>query len=319
MYKLIPNEKKTDYNIDDWIQKPPKKDNKEGKVKLVKPKKIRSILEISAEVEFFCSNAYAQNYLVPNHSIPKKERPKWRFLVKRLYKEILDAIDAGNHPLSCANELLKLYKVLTYSCHWQLFRSYDSFESVGIGQLDFFGKIVNLYRNHKDLNDFVSETIRLIIDNPLNRYTLHSGLINGFIDHCNTPDLLDLCIQQAEITRNEVLLEPDKVKVFYSSFKQNKGELSYEKREKINILTQIGFKARVKLFEYETAIAYFNEQHIERSKEVKLYILVSLLFQYRLKDHIKNEIERNIAINPRKALLDLLHYIKENNDLPNRF
>ena len=32
-----------------------------------------------------------QYYLIPNKIISKSERPKWRFLVKNLYKEIVEA------------------------------------------------------------------------------------------------------------------------------------------------------------------------------------------------------------------------------------
>ncbi len=315
LYKLIPNDKKLDYDIDEWIQHPPDKDEKKTKAKPVKTNKVRNIQDIAKEVEFFCSNAYAQNYLIPNHSISKKERPKWRFVVKRLIKEIQAAVDAGNHPVTCVNELEKLYKVLTYACHWQIFSAYDPFESVGIDQAEFFRKIVTLYRNHKVLKDFIRETIRLIIDNPLNRYTLHSELIDIFIAQCNTNDLLNLCFQQVEIIRNDVLKEPDEGRMYFSFF-EKKNEMSYVKKQKLNNLTEIGFDAKIKLFEYDTAITYFNDHYIESEPEVKLYVLVTLLFAHRLKDHIKNEIDRNTGINPRRALLNLLSYIKENDDLP---
>lgn len=266
-------------------------------------------------MEFFCSNAYDQNYLAPNRSIPIKERPKWRFVVKRFYKEIQLALDAGNHPISCVNELEKLYKVLTYSCKWHLFSAYDSFESIGIEQNEFFLRIVTLYRNHKNLDDFIRDSIRLIIDNQLNRYTLYSNLIDGFIAQCYTTDLLKLCLQQSEITRNDVLQEPDEETGLFSSINRNKNVLSYEKRKKLNNLAKIGFKAKIKLFKYDAAIAYLKQHHTEKDLEVKLYILVSLLFRLQLKDYIMHEIENSKSIKPREALLNLLAYIKKNNDL----
>ena len=42
---------------------------------------LRSELEL--ELEEFLSDAYAQNYFAPNRFVPKSERPKWRFKVKR--------------------------------------------------------------------------------------------------------------------------------------------------------------------------------------------------------------------------------------------
>jgi hypothetical protein len=44
--------------------------------------------ELEAELGEFLTDAYAQNYLAPNRSVPKSERPKWRFKVKRFFKEI---------------------------------------------------------------------------------------------------------------------------------------------------------------------------------------------------------------------------------------
>jgi len=317
LYKLISKDTKEDYDIDELIQRPPDKKEKKEKKKLEKINKVRDIQDIAKEVEFFSTNAYAQNYLAPNRSIPKKDRPKWRFVVKRLYKEIQEALDAGNQPMACIKELEKLYKVLTYSCNWQLFSAWDSFESVGIEQSEFFRKIVTLYRNHKDLNDFICESIRLIIDNPLNRYTVYSDLIDIYIEQCNTADLLNLCFQQVGLIRIDVLKEPEERKFGFSiSRMMNKNEMSYEKIEKLNNLTEIGLTAKIKLFEYETAIGYFNEQYIESKPEIKLYVLIRILFSHRLKDQIMSEIESKMSIEPRKELLDLLNYIKVKNDLP---
>jgi len=312
LYKLIPKDKIMDYDVDNWILQPPEK----GKNTPATTKKKRNIQDIAQEVKFFCSNAYAQNYMIPNHSIPKKDRPKWRFVVKRLYKEIQTAIDDKNNPLACIIELEKLYKVLTYACHWQIFSAYDSFESVGLSQTEFFDKIVTLNRNHKDLKDFIRDSIRLIIDNALNRYTLHSELIHIFIKKCNTNDLLMMCFEQAETERNEVLKEPDENKTRTSYFSNINNGMSYQKVTKLNSLTEIGFTAKIKLNEFKMAIEYFNRYHIQRDPEVKLFILVRLLFQHSLKDYIVAVIESSGNVDPRKNLMDLLQYIKTNGTLP---
>jgi len=312
LYKLVPKDKKEDYDIDSWIKNPPVK----GKKKPEKTKKVRPINDIAQEVEFFSSNAYAQNYLAPNQSIPKKDRPKWRFVVKRLYKEIQTALDAGNNPIACLDELEKLYQVLTYACHWQIFSAYDPFESVGIAQREFFDKIVTLYRNHTDLEEFINKSIKLIIDNPLNRYTLYTELIGIFIEKCNTSDLLNMSIEQTGVIRKEVLKEPDDENTRMSFF-GNKDGMSFMKQTKLNNLTEIGFTAKVALFDYDAAIQYFQEHHIQRDEEVKLYILIKLLFNNKLKDQIVKVIEGNQHLKPRKALTDLLQHIKKTGKLPN--
>lgn len=57
------------------------------------------------EINQFLSNAYAQNYLVSNKIISKRERPKWRFIVKKYIKK-LEKISMEDENFSRAAKLL---------------------------------------------------------------------------------------------------------------------------------------------------------------------------------------------------------------------
>lgn len=315
LYKLIPKDKKEDYNIDEWIHNPVKNDKKTPKRKA----KTRNIEEIANEVTIFTTNAYAQNYLCPNQNIPKKERPKWRFIVKRLYKEINVALDNSNNPNACIKELIELYKLLTYSANWTIFTAYDAFDSVEISQIDFFNRITNLQRTYHDIRVFIPETIKLIINNPLNRYTLHTELIYCFFEFSNTPDMLKLCFEFAEKIKKEVLEKPDKESHESYASTVNNQKISYEKKQKLNSLAEIGFLANILLNEYDKAIKYFYDNYIASRQEIRLYVLIQFLFNYNLKDHIIREIDNNQEYKPREQLQNLYNYIKTNNQLPESF
>lgn len=304
LYKLVPKTKKEDYQIDKLIVKPTK-----NKKSAKKKAKLRTIEEIAEDVEFFHDNAVSQHYLIPNTNIPKKERPKWRFVVKRLYKEILQAEKSGNSTVRCARELQVLYETLTYACDYIIFSAYDPFESVGIEQTVFFEQIIKLYRESLDISDFIHKGIKLTIENSLNRYTLYSELMEIFISYCQTPAMKEMAIDKLLKMREEFKKKPIVTKNSWSNEE-------YRKNEKLNYYTEFIFRLYAHLFEFEKGIKDFNLNSIQNTKEVSLYILIRMLFGFEKKQLIVREIEKNMKIKPRESLLKLKDYIKKNNKLP---
>jgi hypothetical protein len=310
LYKLIPNSKKEDYQVDNWIISPKEIKAKKQTIK-TQSRDFEAIIE---DVKLFSSNAKEQNYLLPNRIIAKKDRPKWRFVLINLYKEILQSEKNGIPKAACAAQLKTLYEVLTYSCHWQIFSAYDSFESVKIPQDEFFEKIIHLQRDSSDIKDFVENSIRLIIENDLNRYTLYSTLMNVFLRYCDTPALKELVIEKAIVLKEIIKNKPEDKRDTWSYWDKN--GMSYEKMRKLNNLTELILMAYAGLFEYEKAVKFYQNNYIEKNDEVRLYILVSILFNLNLPSIIVMAIEKNIHVNPRQNLLILLEYIKKNGKLP---
>ena len=84
-------------------------------------------------------------------------------------------------------------------------------------------------------------------------------------------------------------------------------------------MAELGYRFYCGLFEVNNAIHFYQENHFERNEEVKLYILVRLLFEEGRKEKIKEVLEDSITkgITPRDGLMKLLKEIKEKDTLPN--
>ena len=304
MYKMIPKDKKTDYDVASLIENPAKYGMTSKTAK--KEKQLRPFDEVEKEVNFFVENAYEQNYLAPNRRIKKADRPKWRFVVKRLYKELNEYAKQEEYITKAADNLLKLYEVLTYSCHYYLFNSYDSFESTGIDQDDFFRAIIEKYNKILDRKDFIAKAIDIMFDNPLNRYTLYSGLMLVFLEFVQIPDMLNLTIEITRHKRDKLLKS-----------KPSKETDKYYITEKINNYTELIFRCYANLYEFDNALNDFNKNMIEDSEEIKLYILIRLLMDYGEKDLILNLlVEGEKKMRLREGLIKMKNYIVQKNKLP---
>lgn len=312
LYKLIPKAKKEESLVDDLIKKPRKTKSRKAKVQ---KQKVRSIEDIASEVEFFTFNAKEFNYNQPNTTISKKERPKWRFVVKRLYKEILAAENEGDSKKRCAGEMKKLYETLTLACRYTMFNAYDVFDSVGITQVDFFEQVIRLYRDAVDVKDFVVLGIKLIIDNDLNRYTLKKYLMDVFLKYSQTPAMKELIVKEATKYYQEVISSKDIEDDFFIGGGRQDG-MSYRKKSMINEITELISITYLELAETEKAIEFHYKHTKQSSDEVALYIIVRILFKYGLKNEIVREIEKNMKMKPRERLIELMNYIKKNDKLP---
>jgi hypothetical protein len=92
----------------------------------------------------------------------------------------------------------------------------------------------------------------------------------------------------------------------------------YKLGELLNNLTKMAFKGYLGLHENANAINHFKEFYKEKDREVKLYILIDLLFKIGEKELILqelNEAEKQKIV-MRKSLIKLREHIIEHNDLP---
>ena len=311
IYKAIPKAIKESKDIDSIIRNPDK--FIESKKKSTKRGKIIDIELLKIDTEDFIEFATNQYYLVPNQFVSKKERPKWRFIVKRLYKEIL--LSAQNESnLEMATGLLeKLYNLMCYSCRYVIFNSYDSFESIGIEQKEFFSRVLFLKYKIESKKIFINNALNLMNSNGVNRYTLHSTLMEVILSFLKTTDLLGLAIDESK-----KLLQIEKEKPVSKS---NYNYSQYNKEHSINNLTEFGFLCYAKLFEMDNAIEFFKQNYITPNEEIKLYILLSLLFSSKQKDYFIREYKSavNKGIRPREALKKMYKFTIESGDLPEFF
>ncbi len=303
-YKLIPKNKKEDYNIDSYLD-----NSKTKKIKIIKKDEI-SLALMKEEIPKFIDNAKNQYYLIPNNIVPKKERSKWRFKVKKWYKELINKEREDKDIETQAKLLCDLYSLLCESCMFIYFSGYDSFSSVGVEQIDFYKSVIDLLQEDKGKIDSLKTSIELIINNELNRYTLYSNLMIEFI---NTLDNVDLKYKAIQITE-EVFKNLN-----YKSIKNRPDLNSYKIQDTKNNLAELGLRLYLKLYEIENGIDFFHKYYNEENKEIKLYVLIRILFYEKETQKIKEELQKAIknGIELRDSLINLLEYINKNNDLPN--
>jgi hypothetical protein len=313
LYKAMPKAIKEEDDIDGILMNPDSLKRPRSKTR---QKAMPDIELLKSETECFVDYAYKQYYFAPNRFVSKQNRPKWRFIVKRLYKGLLAASAWEGNTSEAARLLETLYQLLCYSCSYSLFSAYDSFESIGIEQEEFFRRVLALKYRCEDRNTFIKNALLSIVNNPLNRYTLPEDLMEVMLEFAKTPDLRKLivahCTELIEATKRE---QPPRME-------RQRGYDSYradcEKAEKLNNLTKMAFLSYARLYEYPEAISYFKANYCESDQEIALYVLLRLLFDLNQKDHFLQEYEKALAngIKPRDTLKKMYRIAKEKGELP---
>lgn len=309
-YKLIPKAKRIDADIDALVDHPGG-----GAGKVAKDNNTAlSLDEIEQDVKDFLVHAREQYYLAPNRVISKRERPKWRFKVMKWHKELIKLKRADKNLEMQASLLSDLYELMCEACGYQYFSAEDPFRSIGIEQTLFYNTVLEVREKAMGKIALVDKGIGLIMDNYLDRETLYSDLMEILIEQLNTPDLKYAAIDKSKQFMKANGFKPgQREKGRFSSSME-----SFYVQEKHNNLTELIFRLHVHLDEHEEAIQFFKDHHYEHGEEIKLYVLIRMLFDYREKDHIVRELETAIenGVQPRGNLLELLKHAREEGALP---
>ena len=309
-YKLVPKAKKEDYDLDTLVNTPSVKKEKSS----VKVEPI-TITNIEAEVKAFIVNAKAQNYIDSNPVIPRKERATWRFKVKAWYKELTNGKNMDSDIAKRAEITKDLYELLCESYHYSYFTTYDTFESVGISQMDFFQSVLILIEKSEGTTGLVSNGLGLIINKS---YTMYSVLMDEWIDRLQIPEAKYDALELTKKMLIENKFKPQTTQSKKFMYYGNDANNEYRISEKNNNLAEMGFKLHISLLEYDEAIQFYKKHAYQTDNEVKLYILIRLLFQFRLKDYIKSELDAAVKQGERlrDSLLNLKKTIETKNALP---
>ncbi len=306
-YKQLPKAKKE--ALQNLIENPAAKPTPVLKVGL-------TLEELKIETEAFIINAKEGNYIKPNQMVPKKDRSKWRFLVKRLHK----ALSKHNRPdkdLGLQAQLLSgLYGVLCQAESLSYFTTPYPFSSVGISKDKFFESILFLIELNEGKAAVVNKGIELMYTHNFGGYYEYKSLQAVFEGFLTIPDLKYQAIEKTtQLLKNNGFAPPKKnsKKSYYAYNREKKN-----REKKNNNLATLGFAMHIGLFEYDEAIAFFDQHYYENEEEVKLYILVKLLFDEGLKDQIKQQLKQAIkrGVQPRQRLMDLLKVILTDDALP---
>ncbi len=309
LYKRVPKAKKEEYDIDNLIQNP-----KQAKAKTVK-KQAATLIELETEIHTFIEHVRLEYYYVSNKVVPKAERSKWRFKVKRYYKE-LNNFNRRDRNISLQADLLTaLYQLLSEACEYAHFNTFDPFRSISVDSQDFYATVLRFLYESKSETDFIKTAIRLALG-PSDGNILKQSLYNVFIKELkNNEDLQVLALHRTKHLLNQHgYTPPTEGKRFDSD--------EYSKNRKHNHLVDLIFRLYASMDKYEEAIAFFQKEYHRggggRSKEIKLYILVSTLFELNQAEHILTQIEqaKKEGIQPRENLLNLATHIRTKGTLP---
>jgi len=266
MYKAIPRSVKETAEIDSLISDPG--------ARHVRPRvrTLRDIDDIAWETDEFISDAYNQYYFAPNSVVPKSKRPGWRFTARRLFKELNQAADSPDNAPKAADLLKKLYEMLCYSCDYILFSGSDSFDSVGIRQVDFFQLLLAVKRRIEPVREFVRDSILLALANSLNRTTLREDLLEVIVAFLDTVDLKEMAIEICDQLRKEAAANRLKHLHPFSEGPNSRGARNF-----VNHLAIMGWMCHMALDQPDDANRYYWQHQKEASPEIALYVLLRML------------------------------------------
>jgi hypothetical protein len=310
-YKLVPKAKKEMYNLDSLVDTP--------EVKTAKPAATAAVVsfeDMASEVNTFIGNAKNQHYLYPNKIIAKKDRATWRFKVKAWYKEVTNpktvGLDMNKKAEICAN----LYNLLCEACYYEYFSADDVFNSVAVEQPVFFQSALQLIDQTEGKVSLLNRGLDMAINNPTSPNSLHSYMLQEFVNLLDSEPIKYDAIDKVEkmIATNKAPTPVTNAKKPY----QEDFSAKYRREEKINRLAEMGFRIYSSLFQYEEAIVFYNKHAVQRDEEVKLYILIGLLFGNQQKTHIQTVLEAaaTSGMKLRSSLTKLLATIQKHNELP---
>lgn len=297
MYRILPKKTIEAMNIDQLLKEPDT-----GKARRSAEANKRDFSEVKYDAQQFLNNAREGYYFIPNRVVAKKDRPKWRFVAKRLHKELLDQCQSEENLNESSLLLTAIYNVLCQGCGVYLFSSEDPFASVGIGQQDFYRDVVAVLRKCEATTKWIEKSVRLIIDNDLDRETIHKDLMFVLMEFLNTPPLKEQAIALCHMIGKETRKTTERSR-----------DAEYILRERNNHLVNLVFLVYKSLGEIEAGITYFKQNYREKDQEVALYCLLKLLEDLGTKDLWLREYEwaQGQGIQPRESLATVYSHLKE--------
>ena len=227
---------------------------------------------LEQEIETFLENAYAQNYVAPNRVISKKNRPKWRFLVKGYIKSLVSIQDENENFDKSVVLLTKLYKMLCTACYYYLFSTDDAFRSIGMTQTEVFDILVARTFQKGFTKENLSSLLLLSTSGGLSRECLYVELEAVLVNHLKTTDLKEIAVQEALRLINETEGKISGLKKYDSN--------RYGYEHSIENLSEIILMIHVGLAELEKGLDLFFKLVKSKRKEEALYVALRLMYYY---------------------------------------
>lgn len=240
-------------------------------------------------------------YCSSNNVISKQERQKWRFKVKKYYKELKSTDPISDDGKISTELLIELFKRLSYGTYILKFSNWQTFKAIGVPQTEFYFTIITriLLNTHNYENIYKCVNL-LSVDKDMD--IPHISLYDKFINMINTDDDINLSIKA---NYEEIVKLHSKLKSCQNI------TTKYYIKENINYDAYTIFKLYLKQNQTDKAIIEFNKIYIEQDKEIKAYVLLNLLKDNKLYKEYVREYEKNIKkIDYRKSLIEDYSLIK---------
>lgn len=269
LYKAMPKALKEEKLIDPYIRAATA-----GKpVAPSKPVR-RDIDQIASDVEQFIEYARNQYYLAPNSHVRKADRPKWRFVAKRLYKELLsaDGEDLGRATVL----LIDLYKLFCLACTEYLFSTDEPFQSMGVEQDEFLTTTVARVFSGGYSQQSVNKALDLLFQRGVAVNMTHTALMHAVLPLFPTVDVREMALKELRGVRDPYGDGP----------------------------AMFSLLLYIRMGEPQAGIDYFNEHSTERQAEVRLYILLRSLRTLKRSDLWLTAYDAAVAkgVSPRREL-----------------
>ncbi len=308
MYKSIPKQVKKEKDIDLILTNP---DGAASARKKKAEKSLPDIADMQMDIETFIEDARASRYCSPNKVVPKKERSKWRFKVKRWYKDLQSVAANREHTEQAAVLLEDLYGLLCYACDYITFSAYDPFESLGITQGEFFRTLLAVKRRFQGVKTFTTEAVALIVSKSLNRYTMKEELMRVALEFMETPDSIQLAIDICERGIEEEKTNPTPPENSWS-------DSDITSQRIMNDYAEMALRCYNALKSIDRGIELFQNHYMDWDPEVKLYKLTRILAECDQPEVFLREYDKakKAGVKPRKRLVDLYKSVKENGEFP---
>lgn len=271
-----------------------------------KAERLVSFEELEQQIVIFLDNAYAQNYFAPNRTIPKSQRPKWRFMVKNFIRELEKIPPESENYQKSVKLLTDLYRLMCDACNTYLFSTEDPFRSIGWEQPDLFALLVKKTFAAGYSRESISSLLLCAATGGLSRESLHIQQEMTLLGGLKTSDVKYMAMEEAK------KLVEERTGKLASLKKYDNRE--YYLREAINELCGMVLLIAIELAEPEEGIEYYFMYSGEKNKEIVLYRALNIVnwmekddlwlkvYEYGIKKKIKPRDYLQVEYERRKRL-----------------
>jgi hypothetical protein len=313
MYKIIPKAKKEHHQIDVLIFNPLIKEVEKAKKEAIAKGEIDWQEEAKA-IDQFIEYARLKYFFGKNSFVTSKEQSNWRFTVRRWVKDLSNPKAIRVEPELKGELIYKLYIMIMEDYDKRYFPGEDPIRSIGIPQEVFYKQMLQLLSMQNRKEEFVERGLNAIIDYTTSNECAFGSLAEVLSEACVALHLTEAMFELIAVKMRR-LNTPD------PSDHHARGRDNFDKNQKMQHLTEMGFNLYVLMEEYDAAISFFNTNFVDYNNdtEIKLYVLVRNMVRYKFPAHYATEQINNyitMGVKPRASTMKVYDTVSRTGKLP---